>query len=214
MQDFEPYFCIFQDCEAPFDVPNTFDWLLGHLQGHRPVRYHLSIRDGEHKEFDEAEFDEYVKKYPELSETILGIMKETSRRKGAFLFESCPFCGGYPDVLERRFVDPNTPEAQNELRRHIKRHMQDIALFLPPYREDIIEGDADELKSSAATRRRGSSENNLEEPDECRSVCSRPACDCQDKGEYATEEEIENERTAETKLRSAPSVVAEGDMDT
>jgi hypothetical protein len=197
MQDFEPYFCTFEDCKAPFDVPNSFDGLLGHLRDHLPVRYHVDMPDGEHKEFDETEFKEHITKYSEISEEMLATMKEASRRKGAFLFESCPFCGGYPDVLEKRFPDLDTPEAQTELRKHIKQHMQDIALFLPPYREDIFNED-DDLMSSAVTRRRSINQNNSEVPDECKIVCNRPDCDCEDKGKYAAEDTLAVESTVET----------------
>ena len=208
MQDFEPYFCTFEGCKAPFDVPNTFDGLLGHLQDHLPIRYHVDMPDGEHKEFDETEFEEHVKRYGEISEEMLATMKEASRRKGAFLFESCPFCGGYPDVLEKRLPDPNTPEAQTELRKHIKQHMQDIALFLPPYREDIFNED-DDLKSSAVTRR-SVNQNNSGEPDECKTVCDRQDCDCNDKGKYAAEDALAAESIAETKLSTlAPDPEAE-----
>ena len=82
MQDFEPYFCTFEDCKAPFDVPNTFDGLLGHLQDHLPVRYHVDTLDGEHKVFYETEFEEHVKRDGEISKEMLATMKEASRRKG------------------------------------------------------------------------------------------------------------------------------------
>ncbi|KAN0082027.1 hypothetical protein V8E54_003325 [Elaphomyces granulatus] len=206
MQDFEPYFCTFEDCKAPFDVPNTFDGLLGHLQDHLPVRYHVDMPDGEHKEFDETEFEEHVNRDGEISEEVLATMKEASRRKGTFLFESCPFCGGYPDVLKKPL--PDTPEAQTELRKHIKQHMQDIALFLPPYREDIF--NEDDLKSSAVTRRRSVNRSDTGE-DECKTVCDRQGCDCKDKGKYAAEDALAAESMAEAEL--APDPEAEEDAD-
>ncbi|KAF6788995.1 Kinesin light chain 5 [Colletotrichum sojae] len=76
---------------------------------------------------------EYLEKHQKKRDIDVVI---PSRRKGVFMFLSCPFCGGFPDDIQKRFPEPVAPEAQIELRQHIKRHMQDIALFLPPYRED------------------------------------------------------------------------------
>lgn len=180
MQDFEPYFCTWEACTTPFDVPNTFDGLLSHLQDHVEERYHVDTPDGEHKELNEDEFEKHVAQHGQVTKGMLNTMAEASRRKAAFLFESCPFCGGYPDVVEKRFRDRDTPEAQGELRRHIKQHMQDVALFLPPYREDILDED-DNLKSSAVTRRRSAGQSNIGEPSDSNTVCDKEDCDCKDK---------------------------------
>jgi hypothetical protein len=176
MQDFEPYFCTFEKCKSPFDVSNSFEGLLDHMQSHVPLRHHIYKPDGEHIELAEAEFETHVKSHGEVSLRAMNLMKANSRRKLAFLFDSCPFCGGYPDVVEKRFPDPDTIDAQVELRKHIKQHMQEIALFLPPYRSDILERD-DDSKQSDATHRR-SSPDEIPPDDDFVSVCSRKTCDC------------------------------------
>ncbi|UKZ73155.1 hypothetical protein TrVFT333_000796 [Trichoderma virens FT-333] len=180
--DFEPYFCILEECKEPFDVPNSFDGLLNHLQGHLEERYHINMPDGTHKEFDETGFEEHLAQHGEISTEMVSIMKKASRRKGPFLFESCPFCGGYPDVIEQRFPNLDTLEAQQELRKHIKQHMQDIAFFLPPYREDILKENVD-LKSSIVT---GQSANldNFEDPSEFLEICDNEDCDCRGQGRH------------------------------
>ncbi|KAJ4376386.1 hypothetical protein N0V83_001669 [Neocucurbitaria cava] len=183
MQDFEPYFCTVEDCEAPFDIPNSFDDLLDHLQSHVPVRHHIDEPDGEHREYLEKEFEHHIKSHGEVSDETMATMKEASRRKGAFLFDSCPFCGGYPDVLEKRFPDRDALDAQNELRKHIKQHMQEIALFLPPYRSDILDED-DDLKGSDVTRRRSKTDETIGDPDDFLEHCGREDCDdCKSAGE-------------------------------
>ena len=210
MQDFEPYFCTFETCETPFNIPNSFGGLLEHMQNHLPIRYHIDDPSGEHKEYIEGEFEDHIKShsigsgaamvvstedqganYPEqrhniklesrsdvVSNQVLATLKDTSRRRGAFMFDSCPFCGGYPNVLEKRFPNPDVLEAQNELRRHIQQHMQEIALFLPPYRSDIFDADHD-LKGSDVTRRESVEDLASEVPDESLPiVCDRQECDC------------------------------------
>lgn len=182
MQDFEPYFCTFEECNAPFDVPNSFDGLLEHLQSHLPMRHHVDKPGGEHKEFLETEFENHINSHGEVSDDVMAAMKDSSRRKGAFLFESCPFCGGYPDDLEKRFSNRDTLDAQRELRKHIKQHMQEIALFLPPYRSDIFDED-EGIKGSDVTHRQSISDEIPEDGLEAESLCDRIDCDCKQRPE-------------------------------
>lgn len=198
MQDFEPYFCTVEECDAPFDLTNTFEGLLQHLQErHVEECFHVDLPNGEHKEFDEAGIEDYFTQRGGISEENFAIFKGAARRKGAYLFESCPFCGGYPDVLEKHFPDHNTPEAQIQLRRHVKTHMQTIALFFPPYREDAFDNKADArstILSSVPERAHRSAASQmlaasgLGSPQDFRSICSTEDCDCKDKGRLSADE--------------------------
>ncbi|RSL89803.1 hypothetical protein CDV31_015805 [Fusarium ambrosium] len=180
MQDFEPYFCIFEDCEAPFDVPNHFDGLLNHLHIHLEECYHIDMPDGKHEELDEARFEEYVTQQGGISSETLALLKETSRRKGAFLFQSCPFCGGYPDDVEKLFPERDTLDAQKALRHHIRSHMRDISLFLPPYRDDVFDQrDGDEISHRASHCADHSIPRN---PESFLLTCERDDCDCKTSG--------------------------------
>lgn len=174
-----------EECKAPFDVSNSFDGLLDHLQSHLEERYHVDMPDGKHEEFDETGFEHHLARHGELSAGLESIMKKASRRKGPFLFESCPFCGGYPDVIEKLFSDSDTLEAQKALRKHIKQHMQDIALFLPPYREDIVDED-DDLKSFAVTGQSANVED-FEGLGEFLDICGQEDCDCKSRGRSITD---------------------------
>ncbi|CAO2658332.1 Nn.00g060550.m01.CDS01 [Neocucurbitaria sp. VM-36] len=184
MQDFEPYFCTVEGCQSPFDIPNSFDDLLDHLQSHIPVRHHVDEPDGEHREYLEEEFEHHVKNHGEVTEETMTAMKEASRWKSAFLFQSCPFCGGYPDVLEKRFPDLDTLDAQKELRKHIKQHMQEIALFLPPYRPDMFDKD-DDLNGSDVTHRQSNNDVVSGDLKNFMEYCNRKDCDCKQDGKYA-----------------------------
>lgn len=198
MLDFEPYFCTVEECAAPFDLTNSFEGLLQHLQErHVEECFHVDLPNGEHKEFDEAGIEGYFTENGGMSEESLPIIKGAARRRGVYLFESCPFCGGYPDVLEKQFPDHNTPEAQVQLRRHVKTHMQTIALFFPPYREDAFDNNADALsivlpseaewaQPSAASQVLAAS--GIGDPQDFRSICSAISCDCIDKGRLSEDE--------------------------
>ncbi|KAF1966497.1 ankyrin [Bimuria novae-zelandiae CBS 107.79] len=158
MHDFEPYFCTYEACTAPFDVPNSFSGLLDHLQGHSATLYHVDEPNGEHHAFGETDFENHLAQQGGVPEDLLVTIKSIIRRKGVYLFDTCPFCGGYPDILEKDFPDPHTLEAQVALRDHIKKHMQDVSLFLPPYRSDIFDDDEDP-KGSNTTRRQSARED-------------------------------------------------------
>jgi serine/threonine protein kinase len=187
MQDFEPYFCTFEDCTAPFDVPNSFDGLLAHMQSHLPARHHVDNSTVGHKELTEEDFEDHVRSYGVVTKENMISMKEASRRKGAFLFETCPFCGGYPDVLEKIFPDRDSFDAQRGLRGHIKQHMQEIALFLPPYRSDIFDED-DNCEGSDVTHRRSNIDEADYNPDQFLDICDREDCDCKQRSEKVNED--------------------------
>lgn len=183
MQDFEPYFCTVEDCTTPFDISNTFNGLLDHLQSHLTQRYHIDLPNGKHYEVDEEGFEKYLLQHTDTSVETSLAMKEASYRKGVFVFQTCPFCGGFPDNIQKRFPEPVAPKAQLELRQHIKRHMEDIALFLPPYRED------EEVvpQSSAFSRIFGEERSILGPSEDFRITCDLAICDCKDFGENPEE---------------------------
>lgn len=183
MQDFEPYFCIFEDCQAPFDVPNTFDGLLMHLQEHMEERFHVDLPSGGHEIFDEQGLEAYLIRHGACSLENMNLMKEASRRKSALIIESCPFCGGYPDDIEKKYPVSNSHDAQMELRKHIKRHMHDIALFLPPHRDDVTERNDVSVAASDLSHKEGTMDD-LVDPEDLATLCGRSECDCKTRGEY------------------------------
>ncbi|KAJ5738448.1 hypothetical protein N7493_001603 [Penicillium malachiteum] len=84
MHDFEPYFCMLEECQVLFDFPTTFDGLMGHLQDHHPKRYHVAISDVEERDFNEVELEDYVKMNGEVSNEDLASLK----RAKDFAFEN------------------------------------------------------------------------------------------------------------------------------
>ncbi|ROW15179.1 hypothetical protein VPNG_03035 [Cytospora leucostoma] len=208
INDFEPYFCTIEDCKAPFDVPNTFNGLLSHLQEHNEERFHVNLPDGEHGELSESDFENYITRHGEWSEEMRSTIKEASRHKAAYLFQMCPFCGGIPDILMKRFPDVDTPEYQMELRKHVKEHMLILALFLQPYREDF---DNRTITTSAHTRRTNP-EQIVEDPSEFYSVCDEPECDCKKEGEHAMEDGLANSQNFEVAAEFAGKYLQDTDF--
>jgi len=176
IQDFEPYFCIFETCDAPFDVPNTFQGLLSHMHGHVPEKWHIETPEG-HKEFeDEQDFERYVRDRGDIPESLLPTMMEFSRRRGALFFDHCAFCGGYPDAIEKDFADPSMLGAQEKMRKHIKQHLHDIALFLPPDHDNPVENENNDAADSDCAGQARSEE--IWGGSEAATRCGRDSCDC------------------------------------
>jgi hypothetical protein len=182
MYDFEPYFCTFAECETPFDVPNSFEELLAHMQSHVPVVGYATRQIEPHQ----------IVKPHGLRGKFYGSTLEVSTeqtmdatdahthaiaKKGPFLFDDCPFCGGYPELLEKRFPDRETLDAQLELRKHVKKHMQEIALYLPPYRSDAP-SISDGSKDTAITHHPSSITDIGDVSPESNDICDREECDC------------------------------------
>lgn len=179
IQDFEPYFCIFEKCDAPFDVPNSFEGLLVHMHGHMHEQWHIETPEGHRVFEDERDFERYIRDQGDIPELMLPTMVEFSRRRGALLFDHCAFCGGYPDLIEMEFPDPSMPGAQEKLRKHIKQHLHDIALFLPPDRIDQVDDkDIDDGKSESLDAG-GQARSEMElGGSEAVTTCGREDCDC------------------------------------
>lgn len=178
MQDFEPYFCIFDNCNAPFEVPNTFQGLLSHLQGHCPERWYIQTPDGQRLEFeDEKAFEAQILEQEACPETLMSTLKHISRQRAPLFLDNCPFCGGYPDTIEKLFPDRRSLDAQHALRKHIKEHMHNIALFLPPYRDELWKG-AEVADTNSSVDIRPQSARALDDTISQISTCDREECDC------------------------------------
>lgn len=191
IRDFEPYFCIFKLCDTPLDVPQIFNGLLAHLQEHQPFLYHIDTSDGQHKEFNEKDFDKQVKIESRLPYDILHTIKAASLQRGALTFTSYAFCGGYLDIIEKLHPDLSAFEAQIRMQKYIKRHMQEISLWLPPYREDVSYKSSTE--SPVASRRYILSQSGLDISAEHDLFCDRKECDCHTLGDHKAELKLGSE---------------------
>jgi hypothetical protein len=195
MQDFEPYFCTHADCKAPFDIPNSFDGLLNHMQSHVPATQPTSssVRSGtQQPESDDQESTGNLSKNApaQIEFDVIEAEQMNLARKGPFLFDECPFCGGYPDVVEKEFPDRDTIDAQICLRKHVQKHMREIALFLPPGRFDTSSEYGEDLHNSNATHRRSNVDDLSEDPVASSVICGQELCDCKIHGEFAAEETV------------------------
>ena len=178
MHDFEPYFCTVVDCPTPFDVPNSFIGLLDHMQSHVHIGLDVFAHDSQHEPFPKTESADHQKASAEVANKDGNSMRRAYQARSAYLFNDCPFCGGYPDVIETIYADSETIEAQEALRKHIKHHMQQIALFFPPDRADCHDDLENDTKASDVSIRRSDLDDIPENLEDFVQVCGRAACDC------------------------------------
>ncbi|KAG8413399.1 hypothetical protein J3458_012968 [Metarhizium acridum] len=96
--------------------------------------------DGSDREFENRQlFEQFLQEKLHIPRLEWNSLAELGRGKKPFLFETCHFCGGYPDVVRNCVPDPTTPSAQAEMEKHIKQYMQEIALYLPPISDDVAD---------------------------------------------------------------------------
>jgi serine/threonine protein kinase len=189
MRDFEPYFCLLEECETPFEVLNSFDGLLDHLQTHLRPKFHLRYDNADSMEYLEEGFEFQGRSADEITEQELTMLKQSHQRKEAFMFTTCVFCGGYPDCLHEKHPNRDTMEAQDDLRKHIKQHMQDNALLFPPPRSDDLDVDQG-LESVDITLPRSDIEELAAETGDFVDFCDREQCDCKTSASWTTDENI------------------------
>ena len=187
MENFEPYFCTVEDCKSPFGVAKTFTGLLYHLRDHLPLRYNLYVAGDAHKEFDEAGFDEHVRcNNLNIRKDLLPTLKEVSKRRGAVIFDVCPFCRKSEHEVIHDFQKPDTPQAQHEMRKHIKDHMHDISLFLPD--RDNVDNAGCTCHDSTASHVQNSMQSPSGESWDRKTACGHQDCDCKDKAKDTFED--------------------------
>ncbi|MCJ1425603.1 hypothetical protein MMC29_003503 [Sticta canariensis] len=181
IRDFEPFFCVFDDCKHPFESSDSFSAWITHVQEHMPLQWHCTAPIHETMVFSEKErFEEHMRThYDHLTDPLLSTLTKHSERHR--IFQSCPFCGGLPEELEREFPNQQDPEAQQAFQRHLKEHLVAVALILPPIRVDLHEEEGRSSGSSA----QGDAENAFDSDKEaiipltyCERGDQEKPCDC------------------------------------
>lgn len=150
-----------------------------------PLRWHCTAPIHESMVFSEKEkFEEHMRThYDHLTDPLLSTLTRHSERHETRILQSCPFCGGLPEELEREFPNQQDPEAQEAFQRHLKNHLVAVALILPPIRVDMHEGEGRSSGSSA----QGDEDNTFDSNKEviipltyCERGDQEKPCDCRD----------------------------------
>jgi hypothetical protein len=190
MEDFEPYFCTFENCQSPFEVPNSFSGLLMHMHSHqngvKDVRDPGYAKSGINQATVLEQDTDASDTTDQRRDTALN---RNEHGRTPFLFRTCPFCNGYPDRLEMMFADRDTIEAQMALRKHVQQHMQDFALFLPPCRSESS-GYSETSQDSDLPHRPSEANNVPEIFEDILGVCEDVKCTCKIVGSLSQDNAI------------------------
>ncbi|KAF4463390.1 serine threonine kinase [Fusarium albosuccineum] len=94
--------------------------------------------------------------------------------------QSCPFCGGFPEELEKQYPEPGCDKGLEALEKHVRDHLISVALILAPVEMNELEKECDETKSEAER-----DDNSVLDPNSVGFSpviqCSNAACDCRDR---------------------------------
>lgn len=150
IHDLEPFFCVEQECENPFDCSSSYGSWIAHMKKEHgnpkwqcwycpqspagPLEFTSSPAFEDHLTTNHGD-----KVTDSLRDTVI----KHSIIHGDLKVLSCVFCGGYPAAIEATHQNPHTPEAIEALLKHIRNHLISYALILLPRSLDSIQADVE-----------------------------------------------------------------------
>ncbi|KAM5374731.1 hypothetical protein ACJZ2D_006375 [Fusarium nematophilum] len=185
IHDFEPFFCVFDDCSSPFSCAETYTGWITHMREvHTQPQWHcwhctppspspFSTQQGlEHHLADCHE--------QEVSEALRPTLLKHSMVRDQLALRHCPFCGGFPLEIEEKHTDRTSNQAHEALEKHVRDHLVSVALILAPVETGEADQELDDTKSEA--QRDQNSERDIEEVGVSHPIhCTKAICDCSDK---------------------------------
>ncbi|KAL8376138.1 hypothetical protein RB595_007312 [Gaeumannomyces hyphopodioides] len=191
IRDFEPFFCVLEDCSSPFACADTYSGWLAHLKDkHSPPTWrcwHCGPQTT--ASFSSpGELDNHLREHHDhaASDAQRSAFVKHSMIRNQEGLQSCPFCGGFPEDIEKRFPDRQSPQAQEALVAHVRTHLISVALVLAPIRaegtnDDGIGSDADSNVRGYCrdiSSGRGGSDSDSDVHNTIDIMCPRLECDC------------------------------------
>ncbi|KAF6831808.1 ankyrin repeat protein [Colletotrichum musicola] len=152
IRDFEPFFCVRERCSSPFACADTYSGWLAHLKDQHSPRawrcWHCGPKNTLYFSSSE-ELDSHLREHHghEVSDVHRSALVKHGMTRKQVRLQSCPFCGSFPEDIEKRFPDRESSQAQDTLLAHVKAHLISIALVLAPIR---AEGTNDDNSGSDA----------------------------------------------------------------
>ncbi|KAI1113746.1 hypothetical protein F5Y14DRAFT_451758 [Nemania sp. NC0429] len=137
IHDFEPLFCVFDDCLAPFLCADTYTGWLAHMRDtHTRPKWHCSYCKTDSlssSPFDTpTELENHLEKHHQVTESLRPTLVSRSMIRDQHALEECPFCGGFPEEVEKDYPDRDSEQAREALDKHVRDHLVSVALILAP----------------------------------------------------------------------------------
>ena len=141
---------------------------------------------------EKEEFEEHMgTHYDHLSDRSLTSLRKHSEHHETPIFQNCPFCGGLPEELERKFPDLQDAEAQQAFHEHLKSDLEEVAQILPPI---LVDTNGEEGRSSGSSAQ-GDEDNAFDSDEEaiipltyCEREDQENPCDCRNGKKDSTTE--------------------------
>ncbi|KAI5925583.1 hypothetical protein F4810DRAFT_659187 [Camillea tinctor] len=184
MHDFEPYFCVFDDCCSPFTCANTYDGWVAHMRDtHTQAEWHCwyckTVFSGPFSTPIELE-NHLVENHQEKDiDSIRPTIVKHSVIHGQYALQHCPFCGGFPEEIEKVYLDRDCKQARETLQKHVRDHLIAVALILAPVETRETDDEPDYTHSEP--ERDSDSEFGLDGVgDRYELECQNQSCDCKE----------------------------------
>lgn len=114
----------------------------------------------------------------EVAESLRSTIVKHSMLHDQSALQDCPFCGGFPEELEKKFTDRDYREARKALEKHVEQHFITVALIMVPIEMEHQQDDKNDDENSEA-QRDNRSELDLDGIGAIHELkCSNDACDC------------------------------------
>ncbi|KAG6359198.1 hypothetical protein INS49_012718 [Diaporthe citri] len=107
----------------------------------------------------------------------------------------CPFCGGFPEEVEKDSSKWDHESALGKLEKHVKDHLVSVALILAPMEREEPAGQFDETQSEAQRGDQSERDSNGV-GDQYELECSNALCDCKTRSDLELEQNISSSHDA------------------
>ncbi|KAI0881979.1 uncharacterized protein GGS22DRAFT_171263 [Annulohypoxylon maeteangense] len=183
IHDFEPFFCVFDNCTSPFTCTDTYTGWLAHMRDtHTQPEWHCWHCKTSSSPFSTAaELESHLVKHhrEEVTESLRPTLVKHSLVRDQHPLRECPFCGGFPEEIEKTYPDRDSKQAREVLEKHVRDHLVSTALILAPVEMGEPGDGLDDTKSDA--QRDGDSERDLDGVGEIYELqCENNSCDCKE----------------------------------
>lgn len=131
--------------------------------------------------FSAAEFEIHLEGHHsrEVADTLRPTLIKHSLVHERHALQDCPFCGGFPEEIEKDLPDRDGKQAQEALEKHVRDHLVSVALFLAPVGEDEDGLHSDDTQSDA--QRGNQSDRGFDNISEAEGLeCHNHDCDCKE----------------------------------
>ncbi|KAI1453987.1 hypothetical protein F4805DRAFT_441186 [Annulohypoxylon moriforme] len=189
IHDFEPFFCVFDECTSPFTCTDMYTGWLAHMrETHTQPEWHCwhcktSSSSGPFSTPSELESHLESHHREEITESLRPTLVKHSMIHDQHPLQECPFCGGFPEEIEKTYPDRDGKQSHEALEKHVRDHLVSVALILAPVEMGESGDELDDTKSNA--QRDDDSERDLDGVGDTYELqCQNTSCDCKEESGF------------------------------